>query len=79
MIREQVPARDTLLLKLGHAQGEAGASARLVTVEVAETGALTYQLDRRTLREVRRREGRYLLRTDLVDYDSMACAVTTCN
>jgi hypothetical protein len=67
--RMKNPARDTLLLKLGQAQGEAGASARLVTVEVTETGALTYQLDRGKLREVRRREGRYLLRTNLADYD----------
>ena len=65
----KTPARDAMLLKLGQAQGEAGASARLVTVEVAETGALTYQLDRGKLREVRRREGRYLLRTNLADYD----------
>lgn len=63
------PTRDELLLKLGKAQGEAGASARLVTVEVAPTGALTYRLDRGKLRVVRRREGRYLLRTNLVDYD----------
>ena len=63
------PGRDALLLKLGKAQGEAGASARLVTVVVTATGELTYQLDRAKLREVRRREGRYLLRTNLADYD----------
>jgi hypothetical protein len=62
------PGRDELLLKLGKAQGEAGASARLVTVEVAATGELTYQLDRAKLRATLRREGRYLLRTNLVDY-----------
>ena len=69
LARMKTAARDGLLLKLGQAQGEAGASARLVTVEVTETGVLTYQLDRDKLREVRRREGRYLLRTNLVDYD----------
>lgn len=63
------PTRDELLLKLGKAQGQAGASARLVTVEVAPTGALTYRLERGKLREVRRREGRYLLRTNLAGYD----------
>src|ERR1019366_6289654 len=63
------PERDALLLKLGKAKGEAGAAARLVTVTVSATGALTYQLDRGKLREVRRREGRYLLRTNLADYD----------
>lgn len=61
--------RDELLLKLGKASGEAGAAARLVTVEVSESGVLTYQLDRAKLRDVRRREGRYLLRTNLTDYN----------
>jgi hypothetical protein len=61
--------RDERLLKLGQAKGEAGAAARLVTVAVSATGALMYQLDRAKLREVRRREGRYLLRTNLADYD----------
>lgn len=63
------PGRDALLLKLGKAQGEAGASARLVTVAVSATGELTHQLDRAKLREGLRREGRYLLRTNLADYD----------
>jgi transposase len=63
------PTRDELLLKLGKAQGQAGASARLVTVEVAPSGTLTYRLDRGQLRAVRRREGRYLLRTNLTGYD----------
>lgn len=63
------PGRDALLLKLGQAQGEAGASARLVTVAVSAKGKLTYQLDRAKLREILRREGRYLLRTNLADYD----------
>jgi hypothetical protein len=63
------PERDELLLKLGKAKGEAGAAARLVTVTVSAAGALTYQLDRGKLRAVRRREGRYLLRTNLTDYD----------
>ncbi len=65
----KTPTRDGLLLKLGQAQGQAGASARLITVEVAPTGLLTYRLDRGKLREARRREGRYLLRTNLADYD----------
>ena len=69
LVRMKNMTRDALLLKLGQAQGEAGASARLVTVEVSETGALTHRLDRGKLREVRRREGRYLLRTNLVGYD----------
>jgi len=69
LARMKNPTRDELLLKLGQAQGQAGASARLVTVEVAPSGPLTYRLDRGKLREVRRREGRYLLRTNLAGYD----------
>ena len=69
LAQRKTPTRDALLLKLGKAKGEAGAAARLVTVTVSATGALTYQLDRGKLREVRRREGRYLLRTNLADYD----------
>jgi transposase len=58
-----IPTEDSL------AQMRAGASARLVTVEVTATGELTYRLDRAKLRTTRRREGRYLLRTNLVDYN----------
>ena len=75
--------RDALLLKLGKAQGEAGASARLVSVEVTSSGTFTYQLDRTKLREVRRREGRYLLRTSSWRFSPTAypspCANTCAN
>ena len=67
--RLRTPRRDELLLKLGKAAGEAGASARLVQVDVSPAAVLTYQLNRDKLRDVRRREGRYLLRTNLTDYD----------
>ena len=67
--RLKAPKRDELLLKLGKAAGEAGAVARLVNTTVSPEGVLTYQLDRDKLRIVRRREGRYLLRTNLTDYD----------
>ena len=69
LAQRKTPKRDALLLKLGQAKGEAGAAARLVIVTVSAAGALTYHLDRGKLREVRRREGRYLLRTNLADYD----------
>ncbi len=59
------PTRDELLLKLGQAAGQAGAAAGLVRVSVSIDGMLTYQLDRDKLRQVRQREGRYLLRTNL--------------
>ena len=69
LARLKAPRRDELLLKLGKAAGEAGAAARLIDTAVSEAGALTYQLNRDKLRTVRRREGRYLLRTNLADYD----------
>lgn len=69
LARLKRPERDELLLKLGKAAGEAGAAARLVDTQVSPAGALTYQLNRDKLRVARRREGRYLLRTNLTDYD----------
>ena len=59
------PTRDELLLKIGRAEAQAGAAARLVRVTVSADCVLTYQLDRDKLRHVRQREGRYLLRTNL--------------
>jgi transposase len=62
--------RDALLMKLGAAQTKAPAAWRLIEIEVAPRGArFTYRLDRAKLREVRRREGRYLLRTNLTESD----------
>jgi transposase len=69
LARLKRPERDELLLKLGKAAGEAGAAARLVDTQVSPAGELTYQLNRDKLRVARRREGRYLLRTNLTDYD----------
>lgn len=63
-------SREELLMKLGAARNQARAAWRLVTVEVAANGAVFgYRLDRKKLRQARRREGRYLLRTNLVDDD----------
>jgi len=62
--------RDALLMKLGAAQHKTPGAWRLVTVEMPEHGAkFTYRLDRDKLRQVRRREGRYLLRTNLTETD----------
>ena len=62
--------REALLMKLGAAQSKAPAAWRLVTVEMAVDGAsFGFWLNRRKLREVRRREGRYLLRTNLTESD----------
>jgi hypothetical protein len=63
-------ARDALLMKLGSAQTKAPAAWRLINIRVAaQAGAFTYQLNRDKLRKTRRREGRYLLRTNLTETD----------
>jgi transposase len=62
--------RDELLKKLGAAQHQAPSAWRLVTVAVEKKEArFTYQLRKDKLRTVRRREGRYLLRSNLTDTD----------
>ncbi|HEY6352955.1 MAG TPA: IS1634 family transposase [Burkholderiaceae bacterium] len=62
--------RDALLMKLGAAKTKTPAAWRLIKVAVATRDArFTYQLDRQKLSEVRRREGRYLLRTNLIASD----------
>src|SRR3984893_8732908 len=62
--------RDALLMKLGAAKTKTPAAWRLIEVEVPKDGAsFTYQLDRDKLKQVRRREGRYLLRTNLTASD----------
>jgi len=63
-------SREERLMKLGAARSKAPSAWRLVTTKVdGKTGALTYSLDRKKLRKVRRREGRYLLRTNLTESD----------
>jgi hypothetical protein len=62
--------RDALLMKLGSAQSKVPAAWRLVHVKVAKNGAsFTYTLNRKKLKVTRRREGRYLLRTNLTESD----------
>src|SRR6202521_4764507 len=62
--------REELLMKLGAAKAKAPAAWRLIEVAVATRDArFTYQLDRDKLKQVRRREGRYLLRTNLIASD----------
>ena len=65
-----------LLLKLGEARGKYRAAWRLIELEMpADQGSekqkasFTFRLDRRKLREIRRREGRYLLRCNLCEHD----------
>lgn len=65
--------REALLMKLGAAQGKTPAAWRLVKIEIsAEAPTFTFKLNRRKLKEVRRREGRYLLRTNLTGTDPAA-------
>lgn len=62
--------REELLMKLGAAKAKVPAAWRLIAVAVAERdGRFTYRLDRAKLRQIRRREGRYLLRTNLTQSD----------
>jgi hypothetical protein len=62
--------REELLMKLGAARARTPTAWRLIKIVVASAGAdFTYQLDRKKLRQVRRREGRYLLRTNLTEHD----------
>lgn len=63
-------ARKELLMKLGAARSQYPAGWRLVQVDVDDqTAAFTYRLLRDKLKVVRRREGRYLLRTNLSGED----------
>jgi len=64
-------SREELLMKLGAARSKAGRTAwRLIDIEVAPKAAIfSFALNRDKLRQARRREGRYLLRTNLSDED----------
>jgi transposase len=63
-------SRDALLMKLGSAQSKVPAAWRLVQVTVdKDATAFSYHLNRKKLKQVRRREGRYLLRTNLTETD----------
>ena len=74
-LRRQKLSRDQLLLKLGAAKKEAGRAYGLVDVrlpgkdQAVSPETFTYRLRKEKLRQARRREGRYLLRTNLQDDD----------
>ena len=62
--------REQLLMKLGAARAKAPVGWRLVDVKVDKaSAAFTFALNRNKLRTIRRREGRYLLRTNLTESD----------
>jgi len=68
-------SRDELLLKLGAARKEAGRAYALVNIQLPETNesvnakTFIFAINRKKLRQVRRREGRYLLRSNLCGED----------
>jgi hypothetical protein len=65
----EVP-REEMLMKLGAARARAPTAWRLVDIEMdKESSMFIYTLDRQKLRRIRRREGRYLLRTNLTEND----------
>jgi hypothetical protein len=65
----EVP-REEMLMKLGAARARAPTAWRLVEIEMDKESAMfIYALNRQKLRRIRRREGRYLLRTNLIEND----------
>ncbi len=74
-LRQMRLSRDQLLMKLGQAKEEAGRVVwKLIPITVAQADSsasqlLSYRLDKERLRVVRRREGRYLLRSNLIGID----------
>ena len=62
--------RDELLLKLGAAQQQSPSAWRLVQINIPQgEEPFQFSLRKDKLRKIRRREGRYLLRTNLVGRD----------
>jgi len=62
--------RDELLLKLGAAQQQSPSAWRLVQINIPQgQEPFQFSLGKDKLRKIRRREGRYLLRTNLVGRD----------
>jgi transposase len=74
-LREQKLSRDQLLLKIGAAKKDAGRAYGLVQINLPKEGqavtpqSFSYSLKKDKLRQVRSREGRYLLRTNIQDRD----------
>jgi transposase len=63
-------SREEMLMNLGAARSRAPTAWRLVEIEMDKESAMfIYTLNRQKLRKVRRREGRYLLRTNLTEND----------
>jgi hypothetical protein len=74
-MRKSLPSRDQLLLRIGAAKKEAGRAFGFVKIRVPGKNkevtreTFTFQTDRKRLQEAERRDGHYLLRTNLVAED----------
>lgn len=74
-LQKQILSRDQLLIKLGAAKKEAGRAYGLVKITLPQASeavtpeTFTFCLEKEKLRVTRRREGSYLLRTNLSDED----------
>lgn len=74
-LQGQTLTRDQLLIKLGSAKKEAGRAYSLIDIQMPKTNAefvqqgYTFSLRKDKLRILRRREGRYLLRSNLTQDD----------
>jgi transposase len=69
-LRTMTHTREALLMKLGAAKSKTPTAWRLIKLDLDPVAArFDYQLDRDKLRLARRREGRYLLRTNLTETD----------
>jgi transposase len=63
-------SREEMLIKLGAARSHAPTAWRLVEIDMdKESSIFIPTLNRQKLRKARRREGRYLLRTNLTEND----------
>lgn len=77
----KLSSTQTLLLKLGAAKGQYPAAWRLIDIAMPEAPATTFsfRLNRPKLRVVRRREGRYLLRSNLCGKSQLCSGSSTFN
>ena len=63
-------SREEMLMKLGATRSRAPTAWRLIEIDMdRESSMFIYALNRQRLRKVRRREGRHLLRTNLIEND----------
>ena len=79
VLQSQKNTRDALLMKIGAAKSDAGRANSLVNIDIAANKkeddsspdgvSFVFSLNKNKLREVRRREGSYLLRSNICDRD----------